>query len=151
MVDDGVIGTIETCRQHFFRQSHADRVRETLAERTGRGFDCRKFAVLRMTGGLRVQLAEALDFLDREIVAGQMQQRIQQHRTVAVAEHETIAIEPFRIRRVMAEEIIPQHFGDVGHAHRHARMAGFRGFDRIHGQRSNGVREFSTARHDDSL
>ena len=65
-----------------------------------------------------------LDFLDRQVVAGEVQQAIQQHRPVAVGQHETIAAGPFWIGRVVAEMVAPEHLGDVGHAHRHTGVAG---------------------------
>ena len=40
------------------------------------------------------QLAEVLEVLDAERVAGQVQQRIQQHRAVAVRQHEAVAVGP---------------------------------------------------------
>lgn len=92
-----------------------------------------------MAGGFAVQLAELLELLDRQVVAGQVQQRVLQHRAVAVGQHETVAVEPLRVVRVVPEEIVPQHFGNIGHAHRHAGMAGFGGFDRIGGEKTDGV------------
>ena len=48
-------------------------------------------------GRLAVQLAEVLQLVDRQVVAGQVQQRVQQHRAVAVRQHEAVAIGPVRI------------------------------------------------------
>ena len=70
--------------------------------------------------------------LDRQVVAGQMQQRVLQHRAVAVRQHEAVAVRPMRIRGVVAQVPIPQRDRDLRHAHRHARMPGLRGFDRVH-------------------
>ncbi len=70
---------VEALCQHFFGQRHAHRVGEPLPQRAGRGLDAGEFAGLRMTGGLGVQLAEALDLVERENVARQVQQRVQQH------------------------------------------------------------------------
>ena len=39
--------------------------------------------------------------------AGEVQQRIQQHGTVAVGEHETVAVGPQRVGRVVLEVAIP--------------------------------------------
>jgi len=77
-----------------------------LAERSGGRFDAGGIAVLGVARGLAVQLAEALQVIDRKVVAGEMQQSIDQHRTVAVGQHETVAIRPLRIGR-----IVPQVFG----------------------------------------
>ena len=41
----------------------------------------------------------------------------------------------------------PQHVGDVGHAHRHAGMAGLGLLDRVHGERADGIGEGGLAGH----
>ena len=71
-----------------------------------------------------------------------MQQRVLQHRAVAVREHEAVAIRPVRIGRIVAQMPRPQRDGDFGHAHRHAGMAALRGFDGVHRQRADRVGEF---------
>ena len=72
-------------------------------------------------------------------IAGQMQQRVEQHRAVAGRQHEAVAVGPVRIGRVELQELREQHGGDVGHAHRHAGMAGLGLLDGIHGERADGV------------
>ena len=94
-----------------------------------------------MAGRLRVQLPEALQLVHRQVVAGQMQQRVQQHRAVAVGDDEAVAIRPLRMRGIVAQVPVPQRDRDFGHAHRHARVAALRGFDRIHRQGADGVGE----------
>src|SRR3546814_2056186 len=69
-------------------------------------------------------LTEILQLLDRQVVAAQMQQRVEQHRAVPVRHDEAVAIRPLRIGRVVDKKIVPQDFGDISHAHRHARMTG---------------------------
>ena len=68
-----------------------------------------------------------------------MQQRVQQHRAVTVRDDEAIAIGPLRIAWVVLEVIVPEHFGDVGHAHRHARMPGIGLLHGVHRQGTNRV------------
>ena len=70
-------------------------------------------------------------------IAGQVQQRVQQHRAVAVRQHEAVAVGPGRIGRVVLQIMAPQHRGDVGHAHRHARVAGIRLLDRVDREKTN--------------
>jgi len=82
-----------------------------------------------------------------QVVAGQVQQRVLQHRAVTVGEHEAVAVGPPGVGRVVPEEIVPQHFGDVGHAHRHARVAGLGRLDGIHGKGSHGVGKFAAGGH----
>ncbi len=133
MVDDGVIGAIEVRGQHLLRQREADRVGQTLPQRTGGGFHAWRVGGFRMTRRLGMQLAETLELVHRQIKAGEVQQRVLQHRAVAVGEHETIAIGPLGVAWVELQEVVPQHLGDIGHAHGHARMARIGCLHGIHG------------------
>src|SRR5690606_9933391 len=145
VVDDGELGTVEALREQLLCQREAHGVGEALAERAGRGLHARGHEVLGVAGGLRFELAEALDLLDRQVVAGQVQQCVLQHRAVPVGEHEAVAVEPLRVVGVMAQVVVPEHLGDVGHAHRHARMAGVGGLDGVDGEKTDGVGEVAAA------
>ncbi len=134
VIDDRVAGPVELRGEQFFGERHADRVGQSLSERAGGGFHAGRDADLRMAGRLRMELAKIAQFGDRKIVAREMQQRVLQHRTVPVGQHEAIAIGPARIRRIVAQMAVPQRDGDFRHAHRHAGMAGFCGFHRVHRQ-----------------
>ena len=121
-------------------ERHADRIGETLAERAGRGLDARGKTVFGMAGGPRAELAEALDLVDRHVlVAGEIEQRIKQHRAVAGRQHEAVAVRPVRLLRIVFQIAGEQHGGDVGAAHRQAGMAGIGLLDRIHGQEADRV------------
>ena len=87
------------------------------------------------------------ELLHRQIEAAQVQQRVQQHGAVPVGEHEAVAVGPGRIGRVEAQVVVPQHFGDLGHAHRHSRMTRVRLLNSIHGQRTQRVGEFLSGCH----
>ncbi len=67
-----------------------------------------------------MELPKALQLRHRQVVAAQVQQRIQQHRAVAIRQYEPIAIGPVRIRGVMAQVATPQHLLNLGHSHGHA-------------------------------
>ena len=60
----------------------------------GGGFDAGGHVPLGMPGRFAAPLAETLDLVQRQIVAGQVQQAVEQHRTVAGRKHEAVAIEP---------------------------------------------------------
>ena len=138
VIDDGAA---EHGGEVPLRDRHADRIGKTLAERAGGGFDAGGVAVLRVSGRERAELAEALELVDgHRLVAGEMQQRIEQHRAVAGGEHEAVAVGPGRIGRVEFEEAREQHGGDIGRAHGQAGMAGFGLLDRVHRQRADGIR-----------
>ncbi len=94
-----------------------------------------------------MQLTEVLQIVDRQIVAAQVQQGVDQHGAVAVGQDKTVAIGPLRVVRVVLEVVVPQYFGDIGHAHRGARMTGFGFLYGVHAQCADGVRQFGTRCH----
>ena len=76
---------------------HADAVAEALAERAGRDLDAGghvRPVDLRVPGGDRLPLAEALELVHRQVVARQVERRVEQHRPVAGAEDEAVAVRP---------------------------------------------------------
>src|SRR6186997_88609 len=75
------------------RESHADGIAEPLAERAGRGLDARGMAILRMTGRARAELAKALQLSELHLgIAGEIEQRIKQHRAMTGREHEAVPV-----------------------------------------------------------
>lgn len=78
-----------------------------------------------MARRLRIELAERLDLIERHLlVAGKMQQRVEQHRAVTGGENEAVAVRPGWIGSVVFQELREQHGGrDIGRAHRQAGMA----------------------------
>ncbi|SWX47793.1 Uncharacterised protein [Klebsiella pneumoniae] len=84
VVDDIVSRTVELRRQGFLGDSHPDRVSDTLAQRTGGGFHACGVADFRVTRGFGVQLAEVFQLFNRQIVASEVQQAVNQHRTMAI-------------------------------------------------------------------
>ena len=143
VVNDVVTGVlifaVEFRGQQLLGQRHAHGIGDALAQWTGGGFHARRHAHFGVTGGLAVQLAETLDLRHRQVVAGQVQQRIEQHGAVAVGQHEAVAIRPVRVDRVVLEVAVPQHLGDVGHAHGGTRVAGLGLFDGVHRQHTDGI------------
>ena len=116
VVDHLEAGPVELRGQHLLGQRHADRVGQTLAQRSGGGFNAWRETVFRVTGGPGMQLPETPDLRHWQVIAGQVQQRVQQHRRVAIGQHEAVAVDPVRVGRVVPQVAAPQHLGDVGHA-----------------------------------
>ena len=58
---------------------------------------------------------------------------------MAVGQHKTVAVVPLRVERVVFQMPVPQHFGDVGHAHRGTGVARLGRFDGVNGQHAHGV------------
>jgi hypothetical protein len=55
-----------------------------------------------MTRGLASPLPELLEIADGKVVAGEVQEAVDQHRTMSSREDESISIHPMRILRVVA-------------------------------------------------
>ena len=103
-------------------------------------------AELGMTRGARSELAKAPQLLQvHSRIAGQVEQRVQQHRAVAGGQHEAIAVGPLGRARIEAQKAREQDGRDVRHAHGHAGMTGLGGFDRIHRQRADRVGQILVA------
>ena len=131
----------ELGRQHPLGERHADRIAHPLPKRPGRGLDAGRVPPLRMPGGATAELAEAPELVERHVgVAGQMQKRIEQHRAVPGGQHEAVAVRPIRYPRIEPQKLREEDGRDIGHPHRHARVSRVRLLDRIHCERSNGIR-----------
>ncbi len=107
IVLDLAVHAVELLGQQLLGQRHAHRVGDALSQRAGGGLNTRRDADFGVTSGLAVQLAEVLELAHRQFVAGEVQQRIDQHRAMAIGEHETIAVEPLGIGRVVLEVLAP--------------------------------------------
>jgi len=150
VVDHRVAVAVELGGQDLLRQRHAHRIGDALAERTGGGLDAGGVAVLRVARGARVELAEVLQVLDAEVVPGEVQQGVDQHRAVAVGQHEAVAVGPLRVARVVLHVVAPEDLGDIGHAHRGARVAAVGFLHGIHAQCTDGIGSLTTAGHRNS-
>ena len=108
---------------------------QPLTKRAGGGFDPGGMAIFGVARRDRAQLPEIADLFQRHVgIAGQMQQRIQQHRAMARAQDEPVTIGPMRRAGIEFQMLLEQDRGDIGHAHRHAGMAGIGGGDGIERQ-----------------
>ncbi len=121
-------------------ERHADGIAETLAERPGGRLDAGRMAIFRVARRARAELAEVLELLELHLgIAGEIEQRVEQHRAVAGRQHEAVAVGPIGVRGVELQEAREQHGGDIGHAHGHAGMAGIGLLHGVHGQRPDGI------------
>ena len=127
--------------QHALRDRHADRVGETLAERARGRLDARGMAVFGMAGGLGAHLPEALQLPDvHPRIAGEVEERVEQHGAVAGRQDEAVAVGPLGVGGVEAQRLAEEHGGDIGHAHRHARVTRLCRLHGVHRQRPDGIR-----------
>ena len=112
-------------------------------------FPARRLSPFRVSGGLQAELTTVLQVVDRDVVAGEMEQRVQQHRPVTVRQNETVAVRPVWIARVVSQVATAEYFGYCGHSHGHARVAGVGLLHRIHGKCTDDVGQVAGCkRHD---
>ena len=116
------------------------RVGDALAERARCRLDAGGMAEFGVARGLGAHLAEVLDLVERHVsVAGEMQQRIEQHRAVAGRQDEAVTVRPVRVGGVELEELGEQNGGNVRGTHRQARMAGIGLLHGVHGKGADGI------------
>ncbi len=136
VVDDVVA---EAGVEHPLAEREPRAHRDALSERAGRRLDPRRVAVLRVARRRGVELAEALDVVEREPVPGQVQQRVEQHRRVAGAQHEPVAVGPVRMLRRVAHDARVEHVRDRGERHRRPGVARVRLLHGVHRERADRV------------
>ena len=107
VIDDLVVGTVELRCQHLFCERHTDGVGYALPQRPGRGFDRQVPFALGVAGGPVSELPEISDLVDLQRIAAQVQKAVKQHRAVTVRQHESVAVPPLGIARVMLQVIVP--------------------------------------------
>ncbi len=121
-------------------QGEAHRVGEALTQGAGGGLDACHVAIFRVASGPGTPLAEVGQLLaGRFLVAGQVQQGIDQHRAVASRQNEAVAVGPVGAAGVELHEPGEQDRGHVGHAHRHAGVTALGLFNTVHGKDANGI------------
>ena len=133
------LGAVELGRQPALGDGHPDGVGEALAERAGRRLDAGRQAVFGVAGRDAAPLAERLEVVERDRVAGQVEERVEQHAGVAGAQHEAVAVGPVGLGRGMAQEARPQHVRHRRRAHRGARVPGVRLLDGVDRERPDRV------------
>ena len=74
VIHDRMAGPVEFTREQRLGERHADRIGQSLPERPRGRFDAGRDAHFGMPRRLAVQLPEAPEFVDRQVVAGEMQQ-----------------------------------------------------------------------------
>src|SRR6266480_170871 len=108
--------------------------------------------ILGMARGFAVELAEMTDIVEGNrrvtesfiigidrLCSGKVKYGPEQHRGMAVREHEPIAVGPDRILRIEAHDAIPDRVNQRGERHRRARVPGLGLLDRIYRESANCV------------
>jgi len=147
VIDDGVAGTVERLGEPALGERHAHGVGHSLAQGPRGGLDSEMGFPLRVAGRLGAELAEISDFLHRQRITRKMEHRIQQHGRMPVRKHESVTVEPRRVRGIELKHVPPEDFGDVRHPHGGARMAGIGLLNGVHGQSTDRIGKFAAGGH----
>ncbi len=94
VVNDVVTRFVELRCQSFLSNRHTYGISDALAEWASGGFDARCVTVFWVTRCFRMQLTEVFQIVNRQLIAAQVQQRVNQHRAVAVRQHKAVAVSP---------------------------------------------------------
>ena len=147
VVDDVVAIAIELGSEGFLCQRHPHGIRDALPQRPGRGFNAGGIAIFRVAGRLAMELPELLQVFNGKFIPSEMQEGVDQHRAVAIGQHEPVAIGPIRIRRIVSHQAIPEHLCNIRHTHRRTGVAAFGRLDGVHSEGTNGVGQFRSRGH----
>ena len=139
VVDDLLARAVEALGEEALGDRHADGVGEALPERPGRDLDPGRVPALGMSRRARAPLAELLEVVEAQLVAGQVQQRVLQHARVAGAQHEAVAVGPVRLGRVGVQEALEDRVRQRRERHRGAGMARVGLLHRVHRETANRV------------
>jgi hypothetical protein len=140
---------VEEVREVALGDRHPDGVRSTLPERPRRGLDARRLVPLGVARRAAAPLPELLQIVQREVVAEDVQERVQERRAVARRQHEAIAIEPLRRARIVLQVLMPQHVRERGAPERQPWMSGIRLLHGVDRERADGVdrEQWKVGRH----
>src|SRR5687767_13873534 len=92
-----------------------------------------------MTCCFTAPLTEVFDFFQRQIVACEVQERINQHAAMPRAEDEAVTIVPVRVLRIVAQMTLPEGVGHRCCSHWQTRMPTVGFLHSIYRERANGV------------
>ena len=138
-IDQFEAGPVEGRGKMRGGNGHADAGGKALSQRAGGGLHAGGQPVFGVAGGEAAPLAEVLELLEGQVVAGEMQQGVEQHGAVPAGEDEAVAVGPARVARVVTQVARPEGVGHGSRAHRQPGMSGVGLLDGVGGEKANGV------------
>jgi hypothetical protein len=134
MVENSVIGSVETGSGALSGESITDGVAHTLTERSGGGFDPFGFIKLGVARSDGVKLAEGSDVVVANLVSGKVKPAVDEHGAVTGGEDEAVAVEPLRSSGIKTETFAKKNGAQIGTSKRKTKVAGGTGMDGIDGE-----------------
>ena len=92
-----------------------------------------------MSGSFAPQLAELLEVVEGQVVAGQMEHGVLQGAGVAVGQDEAVAVVPLGVGGGVVHHLRPEQVGHRGAAHGSSGMAGVGGLRHVGAEGTDGV------------
>ncbi len=84
------------------------RVRKALSQGTGGRFHAGGMAVLGVARRFAAPLAETLYLIEAQVITGQVEEAVEQHRGMTAREDKPVAIGPLRVFRVVLQRPRPE-------------------------------------------
>ena len=108
VVDQGVSGLVEASGQVGFGDGQTHGVGDALTQGACGDLHARGFKGLGVTRRLGAPLAKLLDVLQgHRVVAGEVQQGVEQHASVTSGEHKPVTVEPVGVFGVVPQHLVP--------------------------------------------
>ena len=139
VVDRHMSALVVARRQMRFGNRHADGIGHALAQRAGGDLDTRCVAALRMPGCLAAPLPELFQVVQRQVIAGDMQQAVEQGTAMPGRQHEAVAVGPQGVGRMVLQMAGPQRIRHGGRAQRQARVPAVGMLHHVNRQKAQGV------------
>jgi hypothetical protein len=115
------------------------RIAEALSQRTGGGLHAGRAHALGVAWRGASPLPEIFQIVHGELVAVQVQERIQQHGPVARGQDEAVPPRPVGLLGIVAQKPVEEDKGPVGHPHGHSRVSAVGLLNCVHRQHADGV------------
>ena len=139
VVDDLVSGPVVAMGQPALRQRHPDGVGDTLSEGSGRGLHAGGVPVLGVARCPAAPLPKLADVVQREVIAGQVEEAVDEHGGVAGRENEAVAVDPAGVARIVPQVPGPEDVSDRCEGHGRAGWPELALLDRVHREDLDGV------------
>ena len=142
-----VAGSVEQSGKVRFSHCKTHSIAHALAKGAGRGLHAVSLAVFGVAGRARTELAEVYQVLFGHVVTEEVEERIQQHRTMPRGEDKSVSVFPFGIAVAEVKMFCKQLVPDRRRAHADTGVAGVGSLNGLCRQDSDSVYAFLLNSH----
>ncbi len=137
MIDNLQAGSIKASCSHLLTNGHTHCIGDSLSQRACRCFHPVRFTIFRMPRRLRTELSKLLQVIQGELVSGQMQEGIKQHRAMTTRQDKAIPVGPAGVGGVVPHPVEIEDRSDIRQTQRSSWMSRVGFLDRVGGQSSD--------------